>query len=117
MGFVAGGSFSTYLALAYRNKGFDELRPWRFAFIGAVFGGLLVPVFGTVPGLVPGLGMYLGASFFEAMAASVGVAAVLGSATAFSTVKMAQSAALGSGSRGAGELATEDLPLIADETS
>ena len=30
MGFVAGGTFSTYLGLAHRNKGLEELRPWRF---------------------------------------------------------------------------------------
>jgi len=50
MGFVAGGSFSTYLGLAYRNKGFDELRPGKFALLGVVLGGLLVPTFEFFPG-------------------------------------------------------------------
>jgi hypothetical protein len=100
MGFVAGGSFSTYLGIAYRNRDFDELRPGKFALLGAIFGGLLVPAFEFVPGIA----LFLGLPFFGAMAAGVALAATLGGATAFGTVKVAQQAALTSGTESMGEL-------------
>jgi hypothetical protein len=115
MGFVAGGTFSTYLSLAYHNKDLAELRPGRFAMVGAVFGGLLVPIFGTVPGLLPGLGMMLGGSFYQATGAAVVLAGVLGGGTAFSTVKIAQGAALGPGSEGMEELESAGSPLLAEK--
>jgi hypothetical protein len=100
MGFVAGGSFSTYLGIAYRNKNFEELMPGKFALLGAIFGGLLVPAFEFVPGIA----LFLGLPFSGAMAAGVGLAATLGGATAFGTVKVAQQAALTSGTESVGEL-------------
>lgn len=117
IGFVAGGTFSTYLSLAYHNKDLADLRPGRFAMVGAVFAGLLIPVFGTVPGLVPGLGLMLGASFYQAVGASVGFAALLGGGTAYSTVKIAQNAVLGSGSEQRTELGPPDSRFLPEETS
>jgi hypothetical protein len=108
MGFVAGGSFSTYLGLAYRNKRFEELRPRRFALVGSVFAGLLVPGFS----FVPGMGMFLGGSFYEAMAWSVALAAALGGVTAYSTVKIAQAAAL---SPGTGALEDSEIGVLIPE--
>ena len=113
MGFLAGGTFSTYLAVAHRHKRFDELRPGRFAVFGGIFAGLLVPVFS----LIPGLGMLLGGSFYGAVAGSVGLAVVLGGVTAFGTVKIAQNAALTSGSESPPELEPGVRELVAEEGS
>jgi hypothetical protein len=113
MGFVAGGTFSTYLGLAHRNKGLDELRPRRFALVGAVFSGLLVPTF-TV---LPGLGILLGGSFNGAMAGGIALAAALGGATAFGTVKIAQNAALTSGTQSGASLSPGRQRRLTEETS
>jgi hypothetical protein len=111
MGFVAGGSFSTYLGLAYRNKGFDELRPGKFALLGAVLGGLLVPTFEFFPGNA----LLLGLPFPEAMAAGVALAATLGGATAYGTVKIAQHAALSAGTGSGPELGGGARALVSEE--
>jgi hypothetical protein len=111
MGFVAGGSFSTYLGIAYRNKRFDELRPGKFAMLGAVFGGLLVPTFEFVPGIA----LFLGLPFSGAMAAGVALAATLGGATAFSTVKIAQQAMLSAGAGSNPELGGDGGALAIEE--
>lgn len=110
MGFVAGGTFSTYLGLAYRNKGMDELRPWQFGLVGAVFSGLLVPTFT----ILPGLGMLFGGSFTGAMAVGIALAAALGGTTAFSTVKIAQNAALTGGAEPPGRLGPAQGTLLAE---
>ena len=99
MGFVAGGTFSTYLGLAYRNKRLEDLRPGLFALIGGAFAGLVFPMFT----FATGLGMFLGASFYGAMAGGVAIGAVLGGVTAFGSVKIAQKA-LASGEKGPDEL-------------
>ena len=111
MGFVAGGSFSTYLGLAYRNKGFDELRPGKFALLGAVLGGLLVPTFEFFPGIV----LFLGLPFPEAMAAGVALAVTLGGATAYGTVRIAQHAALSAGKGSKPELRAGGGPFLSEE--
>lgn len=108
MGFVAGGAFSTYLGLAYRNRGFDELRPRRFALVGAVFSVLLVPTFT----FLPGLGMLLGGSFNGAVAGGIALAAALGGVTAFGTVKIAQNAALEAGPQSGERLGTDERELL-----
>jgi hypothetical protein len=88
MGFLAGGVFSTYLGLAYRDRGFDEFRPGVFAVVGGFFGGLLLPSFE----LLPRLAAFMGASFPEAMGLSIALAALLGGATAYGTIKVAKGA-------------------------
>jgi hypothetical protein len=113
MGFVAGGTFSTYLGLAHRNKRLDELRPRRFALVGAIFSGLLVPTFT----ILPGLGMFLGGSFNGAMAGGIALAAALGGLTAFGTVKAAQKAALITSPPSGSELGPGRGELLKDETS
>lgn len=95
MGFVAGGSFSTYLGLAYRHRGIGELSPGLFAVVGGAFAGMLPPIFT----LLPGLAMFLGASIPEALAWTSAISALLGAGTAYATVRIAQAPMLVSGTR------------------
>lgn len=92
MGFVAGGAFSTYLSIAPPRHLADlDLRV--VGVVGALFAGAMVPLFPFLPALIS----ILGVPFPAAVAGAIAVAGVLGGATAAGSVKVAQTAALGSG--------------------
>ena len=85
VGFLSGGAFSLFLGVAGRNKRLDELNAGLFGLGGAVTAGLFLPVFTLV---VNGLG---GVPFSLAATAIIsGIAATLAGATAYGTIKIAQ---------------------------
>jgi hypothetical protein len=106
MGFVAGGVFSTYLALA-PDKRLADLDLRAVGALGGLFAGALVPIFGFLPALAS----ILGAPFPLAVAGAVGIAGLLGAATAVGSVKVAQTAALGMAREPAGRLESGALSL------
>jgi len=89
---VAGGAFSTYLALA-PSKRLEELDLRVVGILGGVFAGAMIPIFGFLPTLVSGLGV----AFPWAVAGVVSIAGLLGAGTAVGLVKVAQRATLTAG--------------------
>jgi hypothetical protein len=92
MGFVAGGAFSAYLGFSPARR-LEELDLRSMGVIGVLFGAVMVPIFGWLPAAIS----LLGPPFPIVIGAAAAVASVLGGATAVGSVKIARSAALGTG--------------------
>jgi hypothetical protein len=92
MGFVAGGAFSTYLALAPARR-LEDVDLRVVGVLGGILAGAMVPMFGFLPSIVS----ILGTPFPVAVAGAVGIAGLLGAGTAVGSVKVAQRALLAPG--------------------
>lgn len=84
-GFLSGGAFSLVLGVAGRNKSLEELNAGLFGLGGAVTAGLFLPIFTMVVSGLGGLPVPLAAT-----AIISGIAATLAGATAYGTIKIAQ---------------------------
>ena len=85
IGFLSGGAFSLYLGVAGRNKRLDELSAIRIGLGGAVAAALVLPIYGVAVFGTPG-----DFRLWADVLIPSSIAFVLGGATAFSTVKIAQ---------------------------
>ena len=86
-GFLTGGAFAAFLRLAYRDRELLGIRAGRFAVRGALVAGLFAPLVGVASGLMLSSPLVVG----DLIAGGV-AAAVFGSTTAWSTLKLAQRA-------------------------
>jgi len=90
-GFVLGTFFATMLRLSFRGKRIADLHPGKFALIGAVVGGVGIPLFYQFLNVISG-----GPIPWSLLTDDIVWAAVVGGAGAAGTIWMARRAAAGS---------------------
>jgi hypothetical protein len=91
-GFVLGTFFATLLRLSFRGKRIADLHPGKFALIGAVVGGVGIPLFYQFLNVISG-----GPIPWSLLTDDIVWAAIVGGAGAASTIWIARRAAVGSG--------------------
>jgi hypothetical protein len=103
MGFLAGGAFSLYLGMDFRNRRLDELRPGWVA-LGT---GIVVVL------LLPPLGVFVGDAPLSRAIEITSITGVLAGFTALAQIKIAQKA-LTPGEEGHDELESGQERLLPD---
>jgi hypothetical protein len=84
VGFFMGGGFSLYLGIAGRNHTLDELNAWRLSVRTAGLAAVGITIFAV-------LGSGVGSLSLGVLATVAGVVGGLAGATAYTTLKIAQS--------------------------
>ena len=107
-GFLAGGAFSAFLRVAYRDRPILEIKVGRFALGGAVIAGLLFPTVTMLARMSIGTGMSLG----DLLATGL-MAAFFGGVTAGGTIKLAQRTTRKLSGAAIDELETEQDEVLA----
>ena len=107
-GFVAGGAFSAFLRVAYRDRSLLEIKVGRFALGGAVTAGLFSSTLTALARMSIGTVMSLGDLIAMGM-----FGAFLGGVTAGATIKLAQRATRKLSGAAVGELETEQDEVLA----